>query len=1701
MSKFGFLFTLVCFFSIHVIAQDEGEVTPDPTAPELLDDGLSHGSAAGAVQDFSIPYNTPYNALTFNLRGGGGGYARLSTCVSYGGSGAEVAFTVFIGDDGGEIPEGSEIRFIHATGGEDSWNTTPCCWTSGGGGGGTAVLARFPGETAEDDWKLLAVAGGGGGAYQANAFLGCVDSQGGQGGRAGIGGGNGEGDFAGSGGSNGNGGAGGGSAFDGDLAGGGGGHNSDGGGDFSKEGKKGYPAGGAGGTGGRAGGWGYGGGGSGEEAGGGGGGYSGGGGGGSVNNGGGGGSYVNTQYAVVSSITAGENSSTNKKSGILKYQFEQKCAAKITGFEYINPLCSQSAQGRIQLNYELGGGNTCLSELDFGLTPVLGQQHLGNGIFRAVRAGTYTATITNTTLDVIVDTYTITVGPTTEAPTARCKDITVSLQNGIYSNNNFANLINNGSSGPCDISLATSQTSFSCDDSGIKTVTLTVTGSNGPISTCESKVTVQLDPSDQPVAKCYTNRTFDLGGNTLNLSVNDIDNGGSSVGVCSANMSISPSTFDCDDIGQHTVTLSIQNGSNSATCTTNVTITDNNTPTANCKPQLTITLNDQGVASISPNEVNNSSVSNNCTLVGASLSQSDFDCTHVGDNQVIFTVYDGYGRTNSCSSTITVQDNITPIAVCQDITVELDENGIGTITADQLDGGSTDLCDLTFSTPTTTFGCEDIGTTSQVLTVTDQGGNQHSCTAQVTVVDNIAPKAICTDFTFSFILPGLTLNPTQLNYLTNLSTDNCSSTLSTTIERSTPFGCEDVGTQEVTMRLTDDYGNSSTCTAMITMIDGRRPTMVCQDVTLQIGASGSAALTTAMVDNGSFDECGLASMSLDKYLFDCEDIGTHTVTLTAIDVNGKEGTCTASVEVEKTNAPIALCQDLTVFLDEDGLAEVAAVDVDNGSNDVCGLSSLTLDHKNFDCDDIGEHTLTLTVTNTIGNSSNCQAIIQIKDEVSPIAQCKDVSIEIDESSVAWVTPADVDNGSFDACGLSGLSLDEVSFVCNQTGDHIVTLTATDNNGNTNTCEATVSVFDLIAPKVTCQDVTIQLDENGNASLSPTAIAKDAFDICGIASLSLDQADFSCANVGDKMVTLTATDNNGNNNSCQTTVTVQDLVAPIAACQDVTVQLDENGLASIVPSAIDSGFDACGIASLSLDRTNFSCDDIGNQTVTLSLSDHNGNSNSCEATVTVVDEIDPTLTCPQDMIVNTDQGECGAYVTLPKAALADNCGIKNLKSQYRPLDETGNPNGNWSAWASDHSGFFEVGSYQIQWRAKDLANNKAFCSFTLQVLDEEAPEVVCLDVTIEFNGEAIISIPETDLFDEAASFDACGPVSFVSQTLSRVNCDNMGQTLSVQVVGIDPNGNTNSCTSQVSVVGMPCGFEATDIDCENGASADYDPIQESFTLTANDCAGYPQGEYSIVKSELCGDGEIIAQISSLSGDGRAGLIMMENADSEARFVSIIKDLTRRIRTEYRSTTGGSISYKSKNRSGVDWLKIVRDGSKFKTYTSTNGYYWKLAHSINFSNFDDCIQVGILVYTKNANGPISATFSDVKIAGDNYSALEQVPGGPATAVDAGVTQITTKNQLADIGLSVAPNPFADQTQIEFSLPKPSDVTLEVYNLHGQRIQSLEHSRLDAGTHRYEWDGTGRDGASLPTGIYMLRLRADKKWYTTKVSLISR
>lgn len=65
---------------------------------------------------------------------------------------------------------------------------------------------------------------------------------------------------------------------------------------------------------------------------------------------------------------------------------------------------------------------------------------------------------------------------------------------------------------------------------------------------------------------------------------------------------------------------------------------------------------------------------------------------------------------------------------------------------------------------------------------------------------------------------------------------------------------------------------------------------------------------------------------------------------------------------------------------------------------------------------------------------------------------------------------------------------------------------------------------------------------------------------------------------------------------------------------------------------------------------------------------------------------------------------------------------------------------------------------------------------------------------------------------------------------------------------------------------------------------------------------------------------------------------------------------------------------------------------------------------------------------------------------------------------------------------PNPFNPSTTIEFSIPKPSYVTLKVFNVLGNEMATLVNGRIQPGIHSVRWNASG-----VPSGVYFCRLAA--------------
>jgi hypothetical protein len=69
---------------------------------------------------------------------------------------------------------------------------------------------------------------------------------------------------------------------------------------------------------------------------------------------------------------------------------------------------------------------------------------------------------------------------------------------------------------------------------------------------------------------------------------------------------------------------------------------------------------------------------------------------------------------------------------------------------------------------------------------------------------------------------------------------------------------------------------------------------------------------------------------------------------------------------------------------------------------------------------------------------------------------------------------------------------------------------------------------------------------------------------------------------------------------------------------------------------------------------------------------------------------------------------------------------------------------------------------------------------------------------------------------------------------------------------------------------------------------------------------------------------------------------------------------------------------------------------------------------------------------------------------------------------------------------PNPFSGSTRIEFSVAEAGTVSLQVFDLLGREVQSLVDEQLNAGHHSVTWDGRDASGQSLPSGVYVYRLK---------------
>ena len=270
--------------------------------------------------------------------------------------------------------------------------------------------------------------------------------------------------------------------------------------------------------------------------------------------------------------------------------------------------------------------------------------------------------------------------------------------------------------------------------------------------------------------------------------------------------------------------------------------------------------------------------------------------------------------------------------------------------------------------------------------------------------------------------------------------------------------------------VTDDCGNSITVTQTITVDDITPPTAVCQDITVQLDATGNVTIAAGDIDNGSSDNCGIASMSLDVTSFDCTDIGPNPVILTVEDDCGNQSTCAATVTVEDDLPPIITCpadrnedvdiSDNFTIPDYTGLVTV----IDNCS------ASPTLTQSPIVgtvVNGVGTvHTITITADDGNSNTSQCTFDITLVDPFVLSITCPADRDENVDGSCEFALPDYT--GLASTTGAVSVSQSPVpgTVVSGHGTVQTITLTAFDGGGNSEQCTFTVTLIDGIAPTFT-----------------------------------------------------------------------------------------------------------------------------------------------------------------------------------------------------------------------------------------------------------------------------------------------------------------------------------------------------------------------------------------------------------------------------------------------------------------------------------------------------------------------------------------------------------------------------------------------------------------------------------------------------------
>ncbi|MEO6757889.1 MAG: hypothetical protein ABIO24_00440, partial [Saprospiraceae bacterium] len=545
---------------------------------------------------------------------------------------------------------------------------------------------------------------------------------------------------------------------------------------------------------------------------------------------------------------------------------------------------------------------------------------------------------------------------------------------------------------------------------------------------------------------------------------------------------------------------------------------------------------------------------------------------------------------DSCTFTVTLADGTAPIPVIQPFLPPIvDYCGADTVYAPL----ALDACnpnDSIYGTPSTPVGSflntyppsYLLTPGNYVITWSYNDGNGNISTQQqfITLLNDIyPPEAKCKPgFTLNLSAAGAAAITTSDIDAGSNDPDGCGP-IGLAINKAS-FDCSNVGLNNITLIVTDNHGNTASCSTPITVKDVTLPMQIAAPNDTILEACAPIQVPVVLTTT---DECSgtITAVLTTTSTQTPSGFNHYNYTLTrvwvATDASGNAVSTQRIVVIKDTKPPVFAPNTPTALTFTTSASNVdcktnAKLKMINFVTDCAPGVIITSSPAGFSSLDtmerlpVGVSTFVFTATDSSGNFSTHTVVFTIKDGTLPTAVCiNGVSASLQNSGSVTVNTAQFNNNSSDNCTMTDSLIlkiqrldpllplaDTISYTCDDADGvtkHPVKLYVTDKSGNQSSCQTYIVIQDNVAPSFTfCPtDKTVDCQ----ASLDPALSANGTATVTDNCPLNVtltysDSVTFGTSNLACQLVTRTwlAKDLAGNTAVCVQVFTIQDTKPPI-----------------------------------------------------------------------------------------------------------------------------------------------------------------------------------------------------------------------------------------------------------------------------------------------------------------------------------------------------------------------------------------------------------------------------------------------------------------------------------------------------------------------------------------------------------------------------